>query len=292
MSTPDVPDRSDPQAELEQRVARYRSAWESQPTQGHRPERTPFLDGLPADTHAALVARLDEIDESYTSRSPVNPQDDSGTTKDTTPLSQSGTIEFAPPKEEQRGESNPSCAPTLPPEQSVVDLDDDAHNQRNDSPTIDVVPASPDAKDDDRATIDHRSSDDGKVALTGEDALISDREAIPGYEIQGELGRGGMGVVYKARQKGLKRTVALKMLLAGTHASHEQISRFEAEAEAIARLQHPNIVQIYDVGKQGGLSFFSLEFVDGLSPVGTTGRPAAVGAAVRAIDRNPRAGNA
>src|SRR5262249_32812311 len=67
-----------------------------------------------------------------------------------------------------------------------------------------------------------------------------------GYELLSELGRGGMGVVYKAQQIGLKRMIALKMILAGAHASAEQMARFKAEAEAVAKLQHPNIVQVYD----------------------------------------------
>jgi serine/threonine-protein kinase len=91
----------------------------------------------------------------------------------------------------------------------------------------------------------------------------ADRPLVPGYEIVGELGRGGMGVVYKARQKGLNRWVALKMVLAGAHAGPQQLARFRIEAEAIAHLQHPNIVQVYDVGEQAGLPYFSLEFVDG-----------------------------
>ncbi len=86
---------------------------------------------------------------------------------------------------------------------------------------------------------------------------------VAGHEIIAELGRGGMGVVYKARQVGLNRVVALKMILAGQHANPAQLARFRAEAEAVARLQHSNIVQIYDVGEQDGRPFFSLEFVDG-----------------------------
>ncbi len=86
---------------------------------------------------------------------------------------------------------------------------------------------------------------------------------VPGYELLSELGRGGMGVVYKARQTGLDRLVALKMVLSGAHAGAEQLARFHTEAQAVAHLKHPNIVQIYDVGECDGLPFFSLEFLDG-----------------------------
>jgi serine/threonine-protein kinase len=87
--------------------------------------------------------------------------------------------------------------------------------------------------------------------------------AVAGYEILSELGRGGMGVVYKARHLALNRLVALKMILAGAHAGPEQRRRFKAEAEAVARLKHPNVVQIYEVGEHQGLPFLALEFVDG-----------------------------
>ncbi|MBY0521885.1 MAG: protein kinase [Gemmataceae bacterium] len=87
--------------------------------------------------------------------------------------------------------------------------------------------------------------------------------SVPGYEVLGELGRGGMGVVYKARKLDLKRTVALKMILSGSHASAQDLARLRIEADAVALLQHPNIVQIYDVGQHDGLPFLALEYVDG-----------------------------
>ncbi len=86
---------------------------------------------------------------------------------------------------------------------------------------------------------------------------------IPGYEILGELGRGGMGVVFRARQTALGRAVALKMVLHGEYASAEARRRFRTEAGVIARLQHPNIVQIFDVGEHEGHPFFSQELCPG-----------------------------
>jgi serine/threonine protein kinase len=84
-----------------------------------------------------------------------------------------------------------------------------------------------------------------------------------GYEILGELGRGGMGVVYLARQTRLNRLVALKMVRAGAGAGPEDLARFRKEAEAVARLEHPHIVHVYDYGDQDGQPWFSMEFVDG-----------------------------
>jgi serine/threonine-protein kinase len=86
---------------------------------------------------------------------------------------------------------------------------------------------------------------------------------IPGYEILGELGRGGMGVVYKARDQRLGRLVALKLVLAGSLAGEEERGRFQREAEALASFQHPNIVQVHEVGQVGGTPFCALEFVGG-----------------------------
>jgi hypothetical protein len=87
--------------------------------------------------------------------------------------------------------------------------------------------------------------------------------APPGYEVLGKLGEGGMGVVYQARQRKADRLVALKMILAGGHARQDELTRFRTEAEAIARLQHAHVVQVFEVGEHDGLPFFSLEFCPG-----------------------------
>src|SRR5262249_24042720 len=88
-------------------------------------------------------------------------------------------------------------------------------------------------------------------------------DTAPGYEILSELGRGGMGVVYKAKQVRANRIVALKMILAGAHASEQELARFRSEAEAVANLQHPNIIDIYEVAEHEGLPYFSLQYCAG-----------------------------
>jgi serine/threonine protein kinase/WD40 repeat protein len=116
------------------------------------------------------------------------------------------------------------------------------------------------------ATVSWIGMEDGSVSSSG---AASSLPRVPGYELLGELGKGGMGIVYKARQAGLNRLVALKMIRSGLGAGREELERFRAEAQAVARLQHPNIVQIFEIGEwtsstsQESMPFFSLEYVPG-----------------------------
>ena len=86
---------------------------------------------------------------------------------------------------------------------------------------------------------------------------------IPGYDVEALLGRGGMGVVYKARHRRLNRPVALKMLIGGAYAGPSERARFQREAEAVAGLRHANIVQVYDVGEHEGWPYFTMELLEG-----------------------------
>src|SRR5262249_27476848 len=103
----------------------------------------------------------------------------------------------------------------------------------------------------------------GEVTKFDTSKVTEATPAVDGYEVLEVLGRGGMGVVYKAQQTGLNRPVALKMVLAGANAGAQERQRFRTEAEAVARLHHPNIVQIYEVGEQNGCPYLALELVHG-----------------------------
>src|SRR5262245_25789076 len=121
---------------------------------------------------------------------------------------------------------------------------------------------------------------------------------IPGYEILEELGHGGMGVVYRARHVRLDRIVAVKMIRAGDFADAEDVARFIAEAQVVASLQHPSIVQLYEIGEHEGRPYFSLEYVAGgtlADAVRGVPQPAQVAAEfvevlARAVDTAHRAG--
>ena len=131
--------------------------------------------------------------------------------------------------------------------QTVADRRDDGSDP---SQTLEVAPSG----------ADRRSVTDRALSST---SGTLDGVTVPGYDLLQELGRGGMGVVYKARHRRLHRLVALKMILGGAHVGPIGMARFRTEAEAVAKLHHANIVQIYETGEHDGCPYLSLEFVGG-----------------------------
>jgi serine/threonine protein kinase len=151
--------------------------------------------------------------------------------------------------------------------QSNNDLDradSESDAQQNDPAlTVDFDPSTAELQQ--TLITDRKGSETDIDSEVAGDSHRSQAQWFGEYELLGEIARGGMGVVYRARQSKANRIVALKMIIAGQLAREEDIQRFFIETEAAASLEHPNIVPLYDVGEQDGQHYFSMEFVDGES---------------------------
>src|SRR5579871_6154149 len=170
------------------------------------------------------------------------------------------------------------------------------HEVFAETPAVAVGPESAEAVS--RATPPERgsasrvdqSADAGQATTPETAAGAEDWPVIPGYEILGELGKGSMGVVWRARRLGLERVVALKMIRAGARASPEELARFRTEAALQSRVHHLNVVQIFEIGEVAGCPYFALEYVDGSSlDKQVAGKPQPARAAAQLVETLARA---
>lgn len=148
-----------------------------------------------------------------------------------------------------------------------LDEDRDSTEQKRDGETLGPTPApsadntSPTFPSEAESLLRHLNFGTAQPATPA--SASENLPLVPNFEIECEIGRGGMGVVYKGRQVALNRTVALKMILASAYAAPGEVTRFLAEAEAIAAVKHPNVVEVYDLGDFNGRPYFVMEFVEG-----------------------------
>ena len=190
-------------------------------------------------------------------------------------------MEMCPPMESlerllRRGAGRPRVGPCRGPRRGLHHLPGVVTRPRRGGRGADAPPLAAALSDAPPARRTPRRTPSSTASLRGRRGGSKPR--VDGYDIFEEIGRGGAGVVYLARHRELNRVVALKMVLAGVHQSLECRGRFRREAQAVARLQHPNIIQIYDVGEQAGSPYLALELVEGgnlAAWLGGSPRPAA-----------------
>jgi serine/threonine protein kinase len=225
------------------------------------PRLEAFLSAVPTAIHEGLKPHLESLLKKYSLDNETHaPADAGGATIDSPaaapPSAPSANLRDA----NATVDSVPAPIPKTKPPTSDATIDSPADSKPNaQGATIDSPPEDPNAATGMQPQ-ELTESPEGESSKPL-DSVIGSR--IAGYLILSELGKGAMGVVYKARQHRADRIVALKMVLAGALSSQKHLDRFAIEARAVGQLQHPNIVQIFDIGEWEGMPYFSLEFVKG-----------------------------
>ena len=217
---------------VEQSCERFEAEWRS----GGRPDLPAYLDGVYGPERAALTRELVAIDAHWRRRAGERP----------------GIGHYLA--------ALPADADAVRVAFDSLDPADTDHSVPRSGP-----PSGSDATGTGETSVIRRIRPGGagaaieRVSVEEPDKSLT---VVPDYEILGVLGRGGMGVVYKARRRGLTRIVALKMILSGAHAGAGRgRARFRWEGEAVARLQHPNIVQIHDIGEHAGFAYLTFRIL-------------------------------
>lgn len=234
----------------------YDAEWQLATTTGRRPLAARVLEIIDPSCRDAVKALFDSVDSRYSSRDQAGGGDGSA--------ADHPTIEMAPPA-------------ALTPHATALNTPADGNQAIpqtltvRDTSEITAVSGVSGASQGNSADVSTHYFSVGSVPAKR--AQMLDRNVrtplptptVPGYRFERVLGRGGMGIVYLATQLDIDRPVALKMVLAGSHASERTLKLFYAEARAVGQFQHENIVRIYDMGVHQGLPYFSLEFIDGPS---------------------------
>lgn len=246
----------------------FESAWKAASTSGERPRIEAFLDTVPEPERSILLRELLELEVAYRQRAGEQLTQDEYRRR--FPEHEAVLSTVLPSVDAAVAAASPRAASSVDDPDRTGPHEEPPASGSGTDPNRTGAYEEPFASQEDVQKLSSPAKPVGSPKEAGE----ANWPTVTGYQILGVLGQGGMGVVYKARQEGLNRLVALKMILVrgGIRPGPEPLARFRTEAEAVARMQHPNIVQIHEVGEHDGLPFFSMEFVEGGSLAQKLGR--------------------